>query len=155
MKYLFLFLFGAACGVFGYIHFVETPREAAVVSSPVEKPHSPPVDTTPAPADKPLSAASIKDELSRTGQVVRHKAGEVGATLASATQRARIATVINAKYTLDRDLSSRAIDVDVDGTKVTLRGTVANADLIARAITLALDTEGVGEVVSQLTVETR
>ncbi len=152
MKYLIIFLIGAASGVYAYIYFIESPRTTAHASAPVESEKTT-ANSSTANSDKALNTATIKDELSRTGQVVRRKAVEVGHSIASATHRARIVAVINAKYTLDRDLSSRAISVDLDNSKVTLRGKVANADLIARAITLALDTDGVSEVVSQLTVE--
>ncbi len=146
MKYLIIFLLGAASGAFAYVYFIETPRIAAQSAMPaqVEQPRA-------SSSDKPLTSASIKEELNRTGQVVRKKATEVGHSIASATHRARISAMINAKYTLDRDLSARAISVDVNEGKVTLRGNVASDELIARAISLALDTEGVNEVVSLLT----
>ncbi|OYV02081.1 MAG: hydrogenase, partial [Verrucomicrobiales bacterium VVV1] len=65
---------------------------------------------------------------------------------------ARVVTVINAKLVADGQLSALKINVDATDGIVTLKGTVGSVDLIGRAITLALDTAGVTQVVSLLTV---
>ena len=62
-------------------------------------------------------------------------------------------TVINGKLLATSDLSAFKINVDADKGVVTLKGTVKSVDLIGRAIELALDTDGVTQVVSLLTVE--
>ena len=46
-----------------------------------------------------LRSDQIKDELARTGKVVRRKAHELGEEVADATADARIVTAIKAKYT--------------------------------------------------------
>ncbi|MDR0352600.1 MAG: BON domain-containing protein [Opitutaceae bacterium] len=99
-----------------------------------------------------LTPADIKEELATTSRVVREKARSTGAAISSGVSNARIIAVIKAKYTLDRNLDTAGISVDCDAGKVTLTGTLADAALVGRAITLALDTEGVNEVVSLLTV---
>lgn len=96
-----------------------------------------------------LTADDIKRDLARTGQVVRSKAAVAGEKIADA----RIVTVIKSKYVLDRDLSAIDINVDCADGEVTLHGTVASVELIGRATALALDTDGVHNVVSKLTVK--
>ena len=66
---------------------------------------------------------------------------------------ARIVAQINAKLVLDADLSARAIDVDCSGGRVTLRGTVPSEALLGRAVALALDTSGVANVASKVSVK--
>ncbi len=95
-----------------------------------------------------LTPADIHDDLARTGQVVRARAREAGARM----DDVRVVTVITAKYVLDSTLSSRTISVECHDGEVTLAGTVESAELIGRAVALALDTHGVHNVVSHLTV---
>ncbi|MDR0902803.1 MAG: BON domain-containing protein [Opitutaceae bacterium] len=99
-----------------------------------------------------LTASEIKDELAKTSRVVREKAQSAGAAISTGVSNTRIVAVIKAKYTLDRDLDTAGIGVDCDAGKVTLTGALADPALVGRAITLALDTEGVREVVSLLAV---
>jgi hypothetical protein len=95
-----------------------------------------------------LTSDDIKADLAQTGKVVRAKAQVAGDKISDA----RIATVIKAKYVLDRDISAMDISVSVDEGHVTLAGRVASAEIIGRAMELALDTDGVVGVVSQLTL---
>jgi hypothetical protein len=99
-----------------------------------------------------LTPSDVKEELAKTSRVVREKARSTGAAISTGVSNTRVIAVIKAKYTLDRDLDPAGISVDCDAGKVTLTGTLADAALVGRAITLALDTEGVSEVVSLLTV---
>lgn len=100
-----------------------------------------------------LTPDEIKEDLGKTGQVVRSKARSAGGSIAHATSNARIVAVIKARYTLDNELSARTIDIDCDAGKVTLNGTVASTALISKAVALALDTDGVTDVTSKLTVQ--
>jgi osmotically-inducible protein OsmY len=104
-------------------------------------------------SDWHLSGSDIRDDLQRTGQVVRSKAEAAGSSIASATANARIIAVIKAKYTLDKELSARTIDVSVDTGVVTLKGTAPSEALIGKAVAFALDTDGVNQVKSTLTVQ--
>jgi hyperosmotically inducible protein len=65
---------------------------------------------------------------------------------------ARIDTVIKAKYILDRDVSAVDISVDVSDGRVVLSGRVGSPAIIGRAMELALDTDGVKSVSSDLTI---
>ena len=95
-----------------------------------------------------LTPADLKDELAKGGAIVRSKAKVAGEKISDA----RIVTVIKAKYVLDSDLSARAINVDVSDGVVTLSGTVSSPELLGRAVALAIESEGVVRVVSNLTV---
>jgi hyperosmotically inducible periplasmic protein len=95
-----------------------------------------------------LTGDDIKADLAKSGEVVRSKAHVAGEKIADA----RIVTVIKAKYVLDRDLSALDIAVAVDSGEVMLTGSVVSADLIGRAIRLALETDGVLRVRSRLAI---
>ena len=152
MKTAFIFfLLGAIAGAFALNAYNQ--REAGR-SSPTAEPATSLADKAKngatqardAIADKlvewHLTSDDIRQDLARTGQVVRSKAAIAGEKIADA----RIVTVIKSKYVLDRDLSAIDINVDCKDGEVTLRGTVASAGLIGRAIGLALDTHGVERV---------
>lgn len=96
-----------------------------------------------------LTPADLKEDLAKGGAIVRSKAQAAGETISDA----RIATVVKAKYVLDRELSARAINVDVADGVVTLSGTAGSPELIGRAIGLALESDGVVRVVSNLKVQ--
>jgi osmotically-inducible protein OsmY len=100
-----------------------------------------------------LRSDQIKDELTRTGKVVRRKAHDIGEEVADASADARIVTAIKAKYTVDSDLSVWKISVSCTQGHVTLSGTVSTPDDIGRAMALALDTDGVRDVISTLQVK--
>ena len=168
-KALFLFLIGAAAGAFGYYYVQEkrTATPATAEAKPLEKSAQPTPTLTERARDEAkavknsvankltewhLTPDEIGSELSRTGQVVRTKAQATGETIATATTNARIVTVIKAKYALDQELSARAIEVDCESGQVTLRGNVANTALVAKAVGVALDTDGVSHVTAKLTV---
>jgi osmotically-inducible protein OsmY len=95
-----------------------------------------------------LMPDDIKNDLAKTGQVVRTKTEAVGEKIADG----RIVTVIKAKYVLDRDLSAIDISVESQDGEVALGGTAASPDLIGKAIALALDTDGVRGVTSRISV---
>ncbi len=100
-----------------------------------------------------LRSEDIKDELARTGQVVRRSARETGQAIADATADARITTAIKAKLVANRDLSALSISVNTTGGVVTLSGTVSSREHIGKAMLLAMETDGVREVVSTLQVK--
>lgn len=153
---LIFFLVGAIAGAVA-LHLYQRSEGRAAASSPRTAPPAPAVRSNAAPAPSALNQKltewrltpdDIKHDLAKTGQVVRTKAAEVGARISDA----RIVAVIKAKYILDSDLSALAIDVDCRNGQVTLKGTVKSPYLIGRAVALALDTEGVKNVVSRLKV---
>jgi len=98
-----------------------------------------------------LTAQDIKDEMAKTGRIVREKAGEVGTNISNVTADTRITTEIKAKYLKDADL--RGISVNTTNGKVTLSGTASSPETIKRAMQLAMETDGVREVTSTLQVK--
>lgn len=100
-----------------------------------------------------LRTNDIKDELARTGQVIRRKAREAGQAIADATADARVTAAIKAKLVASHDLSALSISVNTTGGVVTLSGTVPATEAIAKAMLLALETDGVTEVISTLQVK--
>ena len=100
-----------------------------------------------------LRTNDFKDELDRTGKIVRRKAGEAGKAIADATADARITAAIKAKLLGDRDLSVLSISVNTTGGIVTLSGTVPTPEAISKAMLLAMETDGVQEVISTLQVK--
>ena len=99
-----------------------------------------------------LRPEDIKDELARSGQVVRRAAIGAGHALADATADARITAAIKAKLIASRDLSALNISVNTTAGVVTLSGAVAASEHISKALLLAMETDGVREVVSTLQV---
>jgi osmotically-inducible protein OsmY len=168
---LFIFLLGIAVGAVGY-HYYHKPAclaqtsgvESAngthpAVAAPDNRSFSEKARDGAAAAKEGLSQkmiewhltpAEIDQDLEKAGRVVRAKTASTGQRLSNA----RIVAVIKGKYALENDLSARTINVDADAGKVTLNGTAKSRELIARAIALALETDGVISVDSQLTVAT-
>lgn len=102
-----------------------------------------------------LRPQDVKDELARTGQVVRRSAKEAGQAIADATADARITAAIKTKLVASRDLSALSISVNTTGGIVTLSGTVPSTDAISKAMLLAMETDGVKEVISTLQVKSK
>jgi outer membrane scaffolding protein for murein synthesis (MipA/OmpV family) len=100
-----------------------------------------------------LRPEDIKDELARTGRVVRRAASNAGHAIADATADARITAAIKAKLVGSRDLSALNISVNTTAGVVTLSGAVSSSEHVSKAILLAMQTEGVREVVSTLQVQ--
>jgi osmotically-inducible protein OsmY len=100
-----------------------------------------------------LRPQDVKDELARSGQVVRRKAKEAGQAIADATADARVTAAIKGKLVTSRDLSALSISVNTTAGVVTLSGTVPSAEAISKAMLLAMETDGVKEVISTLQVK--
>jgi osmotically-inducible protein OsmY len=100
-----------------------------------------------------LRSGQIKDELARTGKIVRRKALDLGEQVADAAADVRIVAAIKAKYTADPDLSVWKISISCDQGHVTLSGTVSAEENIGKAVALALEADGVREVTSTLAVK--
>src|SRR5437016_1546568 len=94
-----------------------------------------------------LQPESIKEDLARTGRVVRQKAQAAGQAIADNTADARITAIIKGKLLANKDLSVLSISVNTTDGIVTLSGSVDSPDDIGKAMMLALDTDGVREVI--------
>jgi hyperosmotically inducible protein len=100
-----------------------------------------------------LKPDQIKEDLDRKGKVIRRKAREVGDAFADATADARITGAIKGKLLANKDLSAVGISVNTTAGVVTLSGSVSSTDDIGKAIMLAMDNDGVREVISTLQVK--
>lgn len=100
-----------------------------------------------------LTPENIREELARTGKVIRKKSESVGHAISDAAEDARITAAIKAKLVADPDLSAVAISVSTTDGCVTLSGSASSPENIRRAMTLAYNTDGVNQVVSTLMVK--
>ena len=152
---LFFLLIGAILGAVGWRYYQRTqnPTPGQRVERLVDQARDGARDTketvTANAADRKLTPGNIEEELAKTGRVVRSKARIVGDRI----DDARIIAVIKGKYVIDEKLSALAITVDCRDGAVTLTGSAPSPESIGRAVTLALETHGVHDVVSQLVVK--
>ena len=86
----------------------------------------------------------IKVELARSGQVVREKSTNVSNTVSAASVTASV------KGKLLTESGLRGVGVETTDGVVTLTGSVASHEDIARAMKIALETDGVTRVVSKI-----
>lgn len=100
-----------------------------------------------------LRGTDIKEDLARTGQVVRRTVRSASSAVVDATADARITATIKAKLIADKELSGWNIAVSTTDCRVTLSGTVQTHDQIGKAMLLAMETAGVREVMSTLRVK--
>src|SRR6266404_6445073 len=86
-----------------------------------------------------LRSEDIKEDLAKTGQVVRRKAREAGHAIADGTADARVTAAIKGKLLANPDLSAMSISVNTTGGIVTLSGTVSSAEDISKAMLVAME----------------
>ena len=100
-----------------------------------------------------FSTEDLKEELSRTGQVVREKANKLSSKIADATADPRVTATIKSKLLADSTLSALSISVNTTDGVVTLSGSVKTHEHIKKAMDLALSTDGCDKVISTLQVK--
>jgi osmotically-inducible protein OsmY len=100
-----------------------------------------------------LRSDQIKEEMAQKGKIVRRKAQEIGSRVADEAGDARIVADIKAKYAADPDLSVWSISVACHQGHVALSGTVPNPEGVGKAVTLALEPDGVEDVTSTLEIK--
>jgi hyperosmotically inducible protein len=100
-----------------------------------------------------LGAEELKKEMAEKGKIIRKKAEKVGEEVAQQIEDSVITSKIKAKYAASAELSAFDISVDTSQGVVNLTGTVDSYESIAKAIEMALDTEGVKEVDTLLQVK--
>lgn len=153
----FILLLGLFLGALSYHVYLKRDTQRTAKTGPetslVERTQSAAADTkqaiTSQLADWNLTSTDIKADFAKAGKVVRTKTKAARETMSDA----RIVAVIKGKYAFDSDLSALAINIDATAGRVTLQGHTASAELIGKAIRLALETDGVTEVESLLAVE--
>jgi osmotically-inducible protein OsmY len=100
-----------------------------------------------------FNSAAMKEELAKTGRIIREKSRQAGAIISDATANARTTASIKSKLVEDSGLAALKIDVDTTDGVVTLSGKVNSYEEIDRATNIALATEGVHKVISTLQVK--
>jgi hyperosmotically inducible protein len=81
------------------------------------------------------------------------KGREAAATIEGALSEGALTTKIKSKMALDDSVKARTINVDTEGSVVTLTGSVGSAAERDRAVRLARETDGVTKVVDKLEVK--
>jgi hyperosmotically inducible protein len=156
MRVLFALVLGLAIGA-AAVWYLQSGRGNARVQSATNEMENAAKSAGDAIQEKlrvlDLRPQDVKDELARTGQVVRRSAKQAGQAIADATADARITAAIKGKLVASRDLSALSISVNTTSGVVTLSGTVPSTDAISKAMLLAMETDGVKEVVSTLQVK--
>src|SRR5262245_29176338 len=156
MKFVYVLLVGILIGAAG-VWFYGTRQGKSVIQSTGDQIESATKSARDAVQEKlrvlDLKPEQVKEDLARSGQVVRRKAKEAGQAIADATADARITAAIKGKLLANRDLSALSISVNTTGGVVTLSGTVNSLDEISKAMMVAMETDGVTEVVSTVQVK--
>jgi len=98
-----------------------------------------------------LSTTEIQSDLDRGVTIVRTKDNVVGAPTGS-TDDAVIKTMVKGKLQADSQTAKASFDVDAKNGEVMLKGNADSAATVGRAIALALDTQGVTKVSSDIKV---
>lgn len=153
-RFLFTFLLGMVTGAGGYWYFDEVGMNpdalheatgqigegAGKLRSAVEH------------RFQDWSAESIREELAKTGVIIREKAVQAGAAFMDATADARVTATVKSKLMTDSLMSGWKINVDTAEGLVTLSGTASSHEQVAQAVKLALETDGVQKVISTIQV---
>jgi hyperosmotically inducible periplasmic protein len=134
-------------GVVSVLRNQDLGREGRAVRSGVDATVS---DAKEAVAN--VDVGAISEELKRTGRVVRRKIAKTAQTVAEATEDGRTTAAIKTKLAVDPELSALDISVDTTDGRVTLAGRVPSPEHVSKAVQLALEVDGVHEVVSTLQV---
>ena len=114
--------------------------------------------------DQPRDAVGTTGIDTSRAKEVGSRAREVGSdvankTAAAASQAGRtlseggLTAKIKAKMALDDTVKALNLDVDTNGTVVTITGTVATQAERAKAVQLAKETEGVTQVIDRIQVK--
>lgn len=102
-----------------------------------------------------LTPEQIREELARSGKVVRNRARTLVNQVSDAAGDVRTTGAIKEKLASDPDLSAWSISVSTTAGHVTLDGTVGTEGLVAKAIVIAMETDHVIDVTSKLKVQAK
>lgn len=100
-----------------------------------------------------LKAEEIKEELAAKGKVVRRQTREAAEEAKDAAKDTALTAAIKGKYALDKEVSALNVSVNTTDGVVTLSGTASSYEAISKAMLIAMETEGVRQVVSTIQVK--
>ena len=111
-------------------------------------------------SERAVGTSGAADEVDpararQTGAQLGEKVAEGANKAQRAMSDASLTTKIKAKMALDDTIEALDIDVDSNGSTVTLSGTVGSEAQRTRALQLARETDGVTRVIDQLRVSGR
>lgn len=156
-RVLFSFLLGAAAGVCGHWYFQQDAHRAQWTEAQAQVVSGAGRMATNLKGQLEVfgenSAEAIKEELARTGTVVREKAKAAGQSIAGTASNAKTTAAVKGRLVAEPGLPSLRINVDTTDGLVTLSGKVDSHEQISRAVKVSLETEGVQKVISTLQVE--
>ncbi len=98
-----------------------------------------------------LSPSELKSDLDSGVAIVRTKESTAGAPTGS-TDDTVLKTMVTGKLQADSDLSKASIQAEAKSGEVTLSGSAEKPEAVGRAIALALETQGVTKVTSEIKV---
>ncbi len=150
-RFLLGFGLGIAVGAGGYWYVSTHQSEVSEAKQKVVRGAEAAADSVKQKVSE-VKVSDIIEELNHTGTVIREKAVHAGEAIADATADARLTAAIKTKLIAEPGLPAMKINVDTKAGEVTLSGTVDTTNQIARAINIALQTEGVRKVTSTLRV---
>lgn len=101
-----------------------------------------------------MGDAEIQADLDSGVAIVRTKDNIVGAPT-GLSDDAVIETMVKGKLQADADTSKAMIDVKAHNGEVNLDGSADSAHIVGRAMALALDTQGVSKVSSNVKVRAK
>ena len=109
--------------------------------------------------DAPVGTSGVIDDVDIDTERARATGAEIGESVAEgateaqrAAANATLTAKIKAKMALDDGVTAANIDVDTNGSVVTLSGRVGSASERTRAVQLARETDGVTSVQDRLQV---
>jgi hyperosmotically inducible protein len=156
MRFLLALIIGIAIGA-GAIWYMREHRDKTPFQQAGDRIESATKSTRDTIQDKlhslNLNGDTIKEELAKTGRVIREKSQQAGKAISDATADARVTAAIKAKLVRDSGLSAWNISVNTTDGVVTLSGTVSSPEDIGKAMVLALETDGAQRVISTLQVK--
>jgi hyperosmotically inducible protein len=101
-----------------------------------------------------LGPTELQADLDRGVTIVRTKDTVVGAPTGS-TDDEVIETMVKGKLQADSETAKASIEVDANNGEVMLKGSADSAAALGRAMALALDTQGVTKVSSDVKVSSK
>lgn len=101
-----------------------------------------------------LAPSELQADLDRGVTIVRTKDTAIGAPTGSTDDQV-LQTMVKGKIQADSETAKATIEVVANNGEVMLKGTADSASTLGRAIALALDTQGVTKVSSDVKVTTQ
>ncbi len=103
-------------------------------------------------AKESLNGDRLRKELEDTGRVVRQQASELGDRVADATADTRTTAAVKARLATGGGVEALKISVATTAGRVTLSGAVETPEKLSLMIRLALEVDGVREVISTIQI---